>query len=107
MNKILTEKEFYHYILNIYTPSSYESLADDTRFSKKTNYAHLCPTLCYYIYKNILNRMKTHGGKAQHVLDLGVYPGTLTRALKNLLGENIFCSGAGLKVDERFEEFAK
>ena len=41
------------------------------------------------------------------MLDLGVYPGTLTRILKNLLGENILCSGAGLKIDEHFEKFTK
>ncbi len=105
MNRILTEKEFYHYILNIYQPSSYESLNEDTRFSKKTNYAHLCPTRCYYIYKSIVKKIETSGGNENHMLDLGVYPGTLTRILKTLLGDKILCSGAGLKVDERFKEF--
>ena len=63
MDKVLTENNFYQYILNIYKQSPYESLADDTRFSKKTNYAHLCQTRCYYIYKTIVEQINTNGGE--------------------------------------------
>ena len=83
----MKEKEFYRFVLEQYVPSIYESNElSDPRFKKNTYYSYICKTRCFLVYKEIVNRLSA-GSK---VIDLGCFPGTLIRELKDLLQTNIF-----------------
>ena len=100
VKKILNEKDFYNFVFNQYKPSIYESNElKDARFKKNTYYSHICRTRCFLVYKEIVKRLSS-GSK---IIDLGFYPGTLIRELKELLQKDILCYGAGQKVDKDFK----
>jgi SAM-dependent methyltransferase len=101
-SKILSEKEFYDFILSKYEPSSYESNElEDKRFYEGTYYSHVCRTRCFLVYREIARSLSG----ARTIIDLGVFPGTLVRQLKILLKDRISCYGAGLKIDDDFRDF--
>ena len=103
MNRILTEKEFYRYIFRDHKPSAYEKFGpDDTRFFDDAFYSHICRTRYFFIYRQIASQVCNDPEKKFKVLDLGFFPGCLIRILKGLLGENISCSGSGLKLNKDF-----
>lgn len=99
---VLSENDFYNFIFNQYEPSIYESdeLTDD-RFFEGTYYSHVCRTRCFFVYREIINRLSVDS----KILDIGLFPGTIVRQLKILLNSKIHCYGIGLKVDEEFEKF--
>ena len=85
--KILTEKEFYYFIVNEYKASQYETAElKDTRFIEGTYYSYVCKTRCFLVYQEIARRLS---GNAK-IIDLGFFPGTLIRELKSLLKDKIF-----------------
>ncbi len=98
--KILSENDYYNFVFNEYEPSIYESneLTDD-RFREGTYYSHVCRTRCFYVYREIVNRLSVDS----KILDIGLFPGTMIRQLKTLLGDGIHCHGIGQKVDSEFE----
>lgn len=107
MAQILSEQEFYNYIFHDYRPSTYESLAGDSRFSSGVNYSYISRTRCFYVCQYIARKILDRPAEVQRVVDFGFYPGTLLRLLKELLGEKVRCFGAGLKFDKDFAEFMK
>jgi SAM-dependent methyltransferase len=99
--KILSENEYYNFVLHEYEPSLYESdeVADD-RFYEGTYYSHVCRTRCFLVYKEIANRLFMDS----KIIDIGIFPGTIVRQLKVLLKNKIFCYGIGQKIDHKFSE---
>ena len=79
---ILSEKEFYDFVLNKYEPSEFETgELTDSRFYEGTNFSHICKTRCFLIYREMAERLKGCG----KVIDFGFFPGTVLRQLKMLL----------------------
>lgn len=102
--EVLSEDEYYNFIFNYYKPSAYESdLISDERFTEGTYYHHLCRTRCFFVYREIINRLSIDS----KILDIGFFPGTLVRQLKMLLNNKIHCYGVGQKVDKKFEKFMR
>ena len=102
-SKVLSEEEFYHFVLTEYHPSKYESdELEDARFYDGTYYSHICKTRCYLVYREIAKRLSNNMSK---IIDLGLFPGTLIRQLKVLLNDRISCYGAGLRIDDEFRRF--
>lgn len=100
--KDLSEKEFYDFVFNRYEPSVYESEElNDERFYEGTYYSHICRTRCFFVYREIINRLSVNS----KIIDIGIYPGTIVRQLKMLMKNKIYCYGIGKKVDEEFEKF--
>jgi SAM-dependent methyltransferase len=100
--KLLTEKEFYDFVLKKYKASQYESIGpEDLRFAEGTGYSHVCKTRCFMVYREIVRRLPEYS----KVLDLGFFPGTLIRELKHLLKDKILCYGAGKNIDKQFASF--
>lgn len=99
---VLSENEYYNFVLNQYEPSIYENdeLTDD-RFVEGTYYSHVCRTRCFYVYREIVNRLSV----GSRILDVGLFPGTIVRQLKMFLEGKILCYGVGQIVDEEFEKF--
>ena len=101
-SRILSEKEFYDFVLSKYEPSSYErNELEDKRFYEGTYYSHVCRTRCFLVYREIARSLSG----IRTVIDLGIFPGTLVRQLKILLKDRISCYGAGLKIDDDFRDF--
>lgn len=107
VNKPLTEREFSDYLREVYRPSQSEvTLLDptvDTRFPPDVKYAMISKSRCYKTYRAVVGEL-SRVGRNLKVLDLGFFPGTLIRELKELLGEQVWCYGAGLKVDPQVEQ---
>jgi SAM-dependent methyltransferase len=102
ISDLLTEKQFYEFVLNEYEASRYESKELlDNRFKRGTYYSYVCKTRCFLVYREIAKQM-VDGFK---ILDVGFFPGTLVRQLKMLLKDRIRCYGVGLNVDDDFENF--
>jgi len=98
---LLSESKFYKFVIEDYEPSSYELFGpEDTRFTGDTSFSHVCKTRCFRVYREIATRVP-NGAK---VIDLGLYPGTMVRQLKTLLGSRVLCYGGGLKVAADFQE---
>ena len=99
---VLSENDFYNFVFNQYEPSIYESNElNDARFFEGTYYSHVCRTRCFFVYREIINRLSVDS----EILDIGLFPGTIIRQLKILLNSKIHCYGIGQKVDEKFEKF--
>lgn len=98
---ILSEKEYYNFVLNKYQPTAYESgELTDPRFKKSVWYSHVCKTRSFLIYQAIASHLR----KGSHVVDFGFFPGTIIRQLKILFKEDIVLYGVGQKVDEEFRQ---
>jgi len=99
---VLSEKDYYNFVINQYEPSIYESdeLSDD-RFYEGTYYSHVCCTRCFLVYREIVNRLSINS----RIIDIGFFPGTILRQLKMLFNSKISCYGIGQKVDENFKKF--
>jgi len=101
-----TEKNFYNYLFNEYQPSEYEDLSDDTRFPDGVNYSHISRTRCFKSFERIMQHINEQKLQSPcRVLDLGFFPGTLIRILKHYGGDGIVCCGAGLKLEQAFQDF--
>jgi len=100
----LSESDYYEFIFNQYEPSIYESNElNDDRFFKGTYYSHVCRTRCFFVYREVVERLSVDS----KIMDIGLFPGTIIRQLKMLLGEKVECYGAGQKIDMEFEKFIK
>ena len=99
---ILSEKDYYNFIVNQYEPSIYESdELNDDRFYEGTYYSHVCWTRCFLVYREILKRLSIDS----RIMDIGFFPGTIVRQLKMLFNGKITCYGIGQKIDEDFKKF--
>jgi SAM-dependent methyltransferase len=99
---ILSENAYYDFAVNQYEPSLYESdELNDDRFYKGTYYSHVCWKRCFLVYREIARHLSI-GSK---IIDIGFFPGTLVRQLKELFNGKISCYGIGNKVDKEFIKF--
>jgi len=102
-SKMLSEEEFYHFVLTKYHPSKYEcDELEDARFCDGTCYSHICKTRCFLVYREIASRLSNN---ISTIIDLGLFPGTIIRQLAILLNDKTRCYGAGLKIDDGFRQF--
>jgi len=98
---ILSENEYYDFVVNQYGPSIYESAElNDDRFYEGTYYSHVCWTRCFFVYREIVSRLSIDS----RIIDIGFFPGTIIRQLKMLFNGKIACYGIGQKVDEEFKK---
>jgi len=99
---MMTEKEYYDFVVNDYQPSKYErNELHDSRFKKGTYYSHVCKTRSYLVYREIAKNIE----KISKILDLGFFPGTILRQLKIIFYSQIRCYGVGLNIDDEFRNY--
>jgi SAM-dependent methyltransferase len=91
-------------LLRTYQPSFYEAFGrDDTRFTVPMHHAMKCRDRLHVALKSGLRRLPP---ERQMIVDLGPFPGSLLRLLRNLeYTHSARLYGAGLMVSEEFVRF--
>ncbi len=105
---MLSKNKFYKFLFN-YQSLHYEEFSEkDPRFTLKKRYVDYALKNRYRFYITLKYALKHFSSYTLKVLDLGTYPGTMLRILKEfLLDYKIDLYGAGLRITPDFVKMMK
>ena len=101
--QMLNKDKFYKFIFD-YKPLAWEEFDDkDRRFDLKKRYVNYALKNRYRFYITLKYALQYFSSKRLKILDLGTYPGTMLRILKEYMSDyNFELYGAGLSIRPEF-----